>query len=112
MHVVHDTERYQNLRQIYVTDHSEYHVHGNRCVAVFSLLEQAWKRQHAAIDGELLGGLQITRDGAWLPHMPTPILGDKLIFSNDVITSPLRHVRRVTGSQALCIVAGESAIAA
>lgn len=93
-----EVERHQTMRQVFVTDASEYHLLGSRCIGVFNIACQTWEDNHLAIHAELLGGLSVNRAGAWQSHTPTPVLGDKLVFSGDVVTSPLRQVRRTSGA--------------
>ncbi len=77
--------------RVLVTNHTEYHMRGETCVAVRDLTTGEWVRDHSAVGSRLesaLGGQ------AWRAAHSGVGVGDKLYFSADVLTSPVRAVDR------------------
>ncbi len=83
----------RRVHQIFVTDNTEYHMRGDICVAVRDGKTGQWIEGHTAIGCRLEGGLG-RQGGGFLPHKGRPELGDRLAFESDLLTSPLRYVRR------------------
>lgn len=77
--------------RVLVTKHTEYHMCGDICVAVRDRENGGWIQDHSAVGSRL--------EGTWGEHSwraaDTGVdVGDKLYFSADVLTSPVRSVRR------------------
>jgi len=89
-----NTER--RLNKLFVTLNTEYHVHGDRCVAVRDRRSGAWHGEHSALGGRLLGAFSRCGQGGFNPeHQPGK--GHHLVFirdRRDVVTSPLEGVER------------------
>lgn len=81
--------------RVFVTDHTEYHLRGEICVGVRDVRTGEWKKGHPAIGSSLVCSLAVNVDaGTYKPNMGVPAPGDKLCFSADLLTSPLREVAR------------------
>lgn len=74
---------------VYVTRHSEYHCRDRECVGVRDRHTGAWKTQHSAVRGRLVGAT----DGGGVVW-DQPQIGERLLFMGDdsVLTS------RIVGS--------------
>ncbi|HEV8323039.1 MAG TPA: hypothetical protein VG389_15600 [Myxococcota bacterium] len=90
-------ERRRN--QMFVTLNTEYHVHGDHCVAVRDRRSGEWRAQHAALGARLLGAFARAGVGGFDPRDPRekPRHGDHLVFirdRRDVVTSKVQLVAR------------------
>lgn len=85
------------MREIIITDNSEYCLVGGECIAVRKP-KTVWTKDHMAVGAHLVSRLTRTPNGVWLPNLGVPALGDRMVFSNDIITSPVRQVMRVMTS--------------
>lgn len=78
--------------RIFVTANTEYHLQGDRCVAVRRdghLIED-----HQALGATLIGCIGVRATGGYYATRGTePQEGDRLCFSGDLLTSPLIRVR-------------------
>jgi hypothetical protein len=79
--------------RVFVTDNTEYHLRADICVAVRNTKTGEWLEHHFTIGSRLEGGLSV-RGGGFDLHVGAPEVGDRLAFDNDVLTSPVRTMRR------------------
>lgn len=82
--------------EIYITDHSEYHLVDQCCVSVRNPKTGKWHEGHRAVGAKVIGGLYRQSNGGWRTSVPLPTLGDRIVFDNDTVTSPLRRVERTS----------------
>ena len=81
--------------RIMVTRNSEYHLRGVTCVGVRTK-EGDWHTEHQAIGGVLEGAFGHDTQGIFRATPgPHPHIGQRLCFSGDVLTSPLKNIREV-----------------
>ncbi|MEL6547410.1 MAG: hypothetical protein AAFQ82_22495, partial [Myxococcota bacterium] len=78
----------------FVTANSEYHMRSGVCVAVRDLRHGELTREHPAVGSKMLGGIGYREELGYSAHYGTPSEGEKICFSNDVLTSPVSSVRR------------------
>ena len=93
------TER--RRRFVYVTRNSEYHVFDDVCVGVRDKYSGQWCNDHGAIRNQLEGGARVLSNGAVVPTLRAPTVGDPIYFSmahshedDQIITSRLLSVAR------------------
>ncbi|HEV8323014.1 MAG TPA: hypothetical protein VG389_15475 [Myxococcota bacterium] len=82
--------------KMFVTLHSEYHLHDDVCVAVRDRRTGDWFDRHRAVGCRLLGAFSLTQDGMMVPE-PEPRTGHFLVFfgdRRDVVTSALQAIER------------------
>jgi len=72
-----------------VTKNSKYNVVGNICVAVHDQRTGLPNHGHPAIGAHILGAMRRLDRGGMAIHPGLPVEGECLLFSNDVVTSPL-----------------------
>lgn len=84
----------RRLNSVLVTENSEYHVRSGVCVAVRSLRHGDLTREHPAVGSRVLGGFSFCESSGYNAHYGLPEQGEKICFENDLLTSPLRSVRR------------------
>ncbi|MEL6338772.1 MAG: hypothetical protein AAFQ65_02625 [Myxococcota bacterium] len=95
----------RRIHRVFVTHNSEYHTRQGVCVAVRRLSAEDLTREHPAVGGSVLGGIGYDEERGYLAHFGIPDEGEKICFSNDVITSPILAVQRPSRD----VVAGYSA---
>ena len=76
------------------TSNSEYHLRENCVVAVRDNETRSWQQDHRAVGQQLVGGILVTESAGWRVNFDGAELGERLCFSNDLMTSPLVEVRR------------------
>jgi hypothetical protein len=74
-------ERRKN--RVFVTKNTEYHFRGDRCVAVRDRHSSKWLPSHLAIGRRLSGGVHFHRNGAAVPVVDDPSIGEALYFADD-----------------------------
>ncbi len=82
---------------MYVTRNSEYHFRDGLCVAVRDRASGEWLSGHIALHRSISGSLKVYPNGAVLPNLGAPLLGESLFFATggrDLVTSPLLVVAR------------------
>jgi hypothetical protein len=88
-------ERRQN--RVFLTKNTEYHFRGARCVAVRDRRSSKWLPSHLAIGRTLSGGVHFHRNGAAVPLVEEPGVGEALYFADDgreLITSTVCALQR------------------
>jgi len=85
-------ERRKN--RVLKTSNSEYHLRENCVVAVRDTETRAWQQTHRAVGEQLVGGILITDCGSWRVNFDGAEVGERLCFSNDLMTTPLVEVTR------------------
>ncbi len=86
-------ERRRN--RLFVTQNTEYHLHGRECVAVRDLWSGRWLREHPALGKRLFGAVLPTDGG--LEPLSEPRNGCLLWFENgdnDILTSKISAAGR------------------
>lgn len=78
--------------QVVVTSNTEYHLHGDCCIGVRDRSNKTWLAQHGAVGSRLVGSFSPQR-GLQL-SISELREGDRMCFSNDVLTSPVTQVRQ------------------
>ncbi len=102
-------ERRKN--RVFLTKNTEYHFRGSHCVAVRDRRSRKWLPSHLAIGRRLSGGVHFHKNGAAVPVVDEPAVGEALYFADDgreLITStvcalerPSREVVRSYGQGSL-----------
>jgi hypothetical protein len=75
------------MHRLLKTQNSDYYLIDNECIAVRDQREGSWSRRHSAVGAKLVGSIRV--DG---PIQFTPAqaqMNGRLMFSNDVMTSPV-----------------------
>jgi len=67
-------------RFVYVTRNTEYHTFDKVCVGVRSRKSGRWLDGHAAVARRIAGGVRIFSNGAVLPSLKAPEIGDAMYF--------------------------------
>lgn len=88
--------------RVYVTRNTEYHVRDGVCVAVRDRASNAFRKGHIALDLKLEGAVKIYDNGAVVPHIAEPIIGDAIYFNrpmtagkdHQIVTSRLEGIGR------------------
>lgn len=75
---------------ILATANSDYRIENEVCTGVRSHAANAWMMAHPAIGRRLLGGIAAGGKYAFAKY---PNVGMRLVFDNDVVTSPVIGVR-------------------
>ncbi|MEK7706260.1 MAG: hypothetical protein AAB426_14970 [Myxococcota bacterium] len=78
---------------VLITANSEYHVTDGVCIAVRDHRSGEWRPSHCAVGGRIVGTLRGSMQGIHPVDASTPTTGDRVIFSTDVVTSPVRSLR-------------------
>jgi hypothetical protein len=73
------TERRRH--RVYVTRNTEYHLRDGVCVAVRDRQSNAWRGAHIALNLRLEGGVKIYANGAVVPNVAEPTVGDAMFFT-------------------------------
>jgi hypothetical protein len=85
-----------SMPRLLVTENSRYHVVDDVCIAVLDERSGCWHRMHQAIGGRVVGALRMNDDGTVRARLGAPELGERVIFSTDVVTSTLIAIELVT----------------
>jgi hypothetical protein len=93
------TER--RRRFVYVTRNTEYHVMDEVCVGVRDRHSRAWQERHMAITRRIEGAARVLGNGAIVPTLRDPALGDAIYFAledadepREIVTSRLEAIER------------------
>jgi hypothetical protein len=89
--------RNRRRHSMYVTRNTEYHFRDAVCVAVRDLHTGRWLPAHLAVSRRLTGGLRLLANGAAVPTLTEPAVGEALYFGEngrELITSLLSSVER------------------
>ena len=66
----------------------------DRCVGVRRIDTGEWYDYHRALGTQLLGSIGFDGDARGVTFGERPKVGQKLVFSSDILTSTLQHVTR------------------
>jgi hypothetical protein len=87
----------RRLYKILVTKNTEYHMRGEECIAVRDSKSGVWRKQHVAVGSKLVGSIGSDTAGTYrLTEGPRAMVGARLCFSSDLLTTPVLSVRRPT----------------
>lgn len=67
--------------RVYVTRNTEYHLRDGICVAVRDRVSGRFRPSHSALSRKVEGGVKIHDNGAVVPHLGEPGVGDALYFA-------------------------------
>jgi hypothetical protein len=85
-------------RCVYTTRNTEYHVFDGVCVGVRDRITSTWRERHSAIRTRLEGGMRVFANGAVVPTLRGPEVGDPIYFDvtteKQVVTSKLVSIDR------------------
>lgn len=86
---------------VYRTRNTEYHLRDGVCIAVRDRHTRVWRTAHIALNLRLEGGVRIYSNGAAVPSMTKPQMGDAIYFTDrqgeterQIVTSRLEAVDR------------------
>jgi hypothetical protein len=95
--------------RVYVTRNTEYHLRDGVCVAVRDRQSNSWRSAHIALNLKLEGGVKIYPNGAVIPNIAVPTVGDAMYFSD---RTPSGEERQIVTSRVEKIDRPEKAIVA
>lgn len=81
---------------VYITRNTEYHLRDNVCVAVRDRRSRAFRPAHIALNLKLQGGVKIFSNGALIPNVLRPAVGDAIFFTID---GPEGHDKQIVTSR-------------
>jgi hypothetical protein len=90
-------ERRKN--RVFLTKNTEYHFRGELCVAVRDRRSRRWLPSHLAIGRRLSGGVHFHKNGAAVPVVDGPGVGEALYFGDEgreLITSAVCALERAS----------------
>lgn len=88
--------------RVYVTRNTEYHLRDNVCVAVRDRRSRAFRPAHVALNLKIEGGVKIFANGAMIPNIARPDVGDAIFFNHvssdgqekQIVTSRIERIDR------------------
>lgn len=88
--------------KVYITRNTEYHLRDGICVAVRDRRSRSFRGAHIALNLKLEGGVKIYPNGAMIPNIENPDVGDAIFFTHvgpegdakQIVTSRLEKVDR------------------
>jgi hypothetical protein len=88
--------------KVYITRNTEYHLRDGICVAVRDRRSRSFRGAHIALNLRLEGGVKIYPNGAMIPNLENPDVGDAIFFTHigpegepkQIVTSRLEKVDR------------------
>ena len=94
--------RNRRRRFVYTTKNTEYHVFDDVCIGVRDRNTGDWRQRHAALRRRLEGGIRAFPNGALVPTLDAPTVGEPIFFSlrrshddeQQVVTSRLEAIGR------------------
>lgn len=94
--------RERRRHKVYVTRNTEYHVRDGVCVAVRDRRSRSFRAAHIALNLKLEGGVRIYSNGALIPNVENPDVGDAIFFTHvgpdgetkQIVTSRLEKIDR------------------
>jgi hypothetical protein len=94
------TERRRH--RVYVTRNTEYHMRDGICVAVRDRKSAIFRSAHIALNLRIEGGVKVFPNGAVIPNMKEPHVGDAIYFTHvtssgeerQIVTSRLEKIDR------------------
>jgi hypothetical protein len=97
-----DAERNERRRRfVFLTRNSEYHCFDRICVAVRDRKSGEWRARHPALRRRIEGGVKVFSNGAVIPSLHDPEIGDPMYFvlehardDQQLVTSRLELVDR------------------
>lgn len=103
--------------RVYITRNTEYHLRDGVCVAVRDRRSRAFRPAHIALNLKLEGGVRIYPNGAMIPNLANPGVGDAIFFTHQgsegeakqIVTSRLEKVDRPPKRDVLLYPSAKSA---
>ncbi|MEI9939380.1 MAG: hypothetical protein WDO69_19330 [Pseudomonadota bacterium] len=89
--------RERRQHRMYVTRNTEYHFHGQTCVAVRDRKTGRFLESHLAVQRTLSGGVRYQSNGTAVPSCAPPLVGEALYFGEDgreLVTSLCSSIER------------------
>jgi hypothetical protein len=94
------TER--RYHHVYITRNTEYHLRDNICVAVRDRRSRTFRSAHMALNLKIQGGVKFCPNGAMVPAMSKPSVGDAIFFNHvdgdgierQIVTSRIERIDR------------------
>lgn len=94
--------RERRRHKVYITRNTEYHVRDGICVAVRDRRSRSFRAAHIALNLKLEGGVRIYPNGALIPNVENPDVGDAIFFTHlgpdgeprQIVTSRLEKIDR------------------
>jgi hypothetical protein len=82
--------------RVYVTRNTEYHLRDGVCVAVRDRMSNRFRPAHIALNLKLQGGVKMFDNGAVVPNVAEPRVGDAIFFTLPSIDG---HDRQIVTSR-------------
>jgi hypothetical protein len=96
--------RERRRHKVYITRNTEYHVRDGICVAVRNRRLRRFEAGHIALNLKVEGGVRIYPNGAMIPNIRDPEIGDAIFFhipgtdidneGRQIVTSRLEKIDR------------------
>lgn len=84
--------------KVFITRNTEYHVRDDVCVAVRDVRSKRWQVGHVAVQRKVEGAVRLFANGAVIPNLDEPKLGDAIYFSDgedrQIVTSRVVSIGR------------------
>lgn len=92
----------RRIHKVYITRNTEYHLRNEVCVAVRDRTSRSFRPAHIALNLRLEGGVKIFSNGALIPHVTRPEVGDAIFFTRletdgdekQIVTSRVEKIDR------------------
>ena len=92
----------RRIHKVYITRNTEYHLRDEVCVAVRDRQSRSFRPAHIALNLRLEGGVKIFANGALVPNVQKPEVGDAIFFTRhdtsgdekQIVTSRVEQIDR------------------
>lgn len=92
----------RRVHKVYVTRNTEYHLRSGVCVAVKDRGTNRFRNAHIALNLKMEGGVKIYPNGAVIPNLTNPEVGDAIFFDlvrddgekRQIVTSRIEKIDR------------------
>jgi hypothetical protein len=92
----------RRIHKVYITRNTEYHLRNEVCVAVRDRKSRSFRPAHIALNLRLEGGVKIFANGALIPNIKRPEVGDAIFFTRvdmggdekQIVTSRVEQIDR------------------
>jgi hypothetical protein len=92
----------RRVHKVYLTRNTEYHLKDNVCVAVRDRGTRQFRNAHIALSLKMEGGVKIFANGAVVPNIAQPLIGDAMFFNvpmgdgeyRQIVTSRVEQIDR------------------
>lgn len=82
----------RRIHKVYFTRNTEYHIKDGVCVAVRDRLSNKFRPAHIALNLRLEGGVKIYPNGAVVPNIEQPGVGDAIFFNQLCVDGEYRQI--------------------